>query len=64
MLRLQALHQDGLICKHAKQRQDDASSSLERMHIDIGGRHRNRLFMTASASVYSLFVNTHGVAYA
>jgi hypothetical protein len=26
--------------------------------------HRNRLFMAASTSVYSLYVNTQGVPYA
>jgi gluconolactonase len=40
-------------------------------HIDLpercanlcfGGRHRNRLFMTASHGLYSLYVNTQGVA--
>lgn len=31
-------------------------------NVCFGGRHRNRLFMTASTSVYSLFVNTQGVA--
>ena len=29
-------------------------------NVCFGGRHRNRLFMTASTSVYSLFVNTQG----
>ena len=33
-------------------------------NLCFGGVHRNRLFMTASTSVYSLFVNTQGVAYA
>ena len=31
-------------------------------NLCFGGRHRNRLFMAASTSVYSLFVNTQGVA--
>lgn len=31
-------------------------------NVCFGGRHRNRLFMCASTSVYSLFVNTQGVA--
>jgi gluconolactonase len=30
-------------------------------NVCFGGRHRNRLFMAASTSVYSLFVNTQGV---
>ena len=30
-------------------------------NLCFGGRHRNRLFMCASTSVYSLFVNTQGV---
>jgi gluconolactonase len=29
-------------------------------NLCFGGRHRNRLFMCASTSVYSLFVNTQG----
>lgn len=29
-------------------------------NLAFGGRHRNRLFMAASTSVYSLFVNTQG----
>jgi gluconolactonase len=29
-------------------------------NVCFGGRHRNRLFMCASTSVYSLFVNTQG----
>jgi gluconolactonase len=29
-------------------------------NVCFGGRYRNRLFMTASTSVYSLFVNTQG----
>jgi gluconolactonase len=32
-------------------------------NLCFGGVHRNRLFMTASTSVYSLFVNTQGVGY-
>ena len=32
-------------------------------NVCFGGVHRNRLFMTASTSVYSLYVNTQGVAY-
>ena len=31
-------------------------------NVCFGGRHRNRLFMCASTAVYSLFVNTQGVA--
>jgi gluconolactonase len=31
-------------------------------NLCFGGRHRNRLFMCGSTSVYSLFVNTQGVA--
>jgi len=31
-------------------------------NVCFGGRHRNRLFMCGSTSVYSLFVNTQGVA--
>jgi gluconolactonase len=31
-------------------------------NLCFGGLHRNRLFMCASTSVYSLFVNTQGVA--
>jgi gluconolactonase len=31
-------------------------------NLCFGGRYRNRLFMTASTSVYSLYVNTQGVA--
>ena len=30
-------------------------------NLCFGGRHRNRLFMTASKSLYSLYVNTQGV---
>ena len=30
-------------------------------NVCFGGRHRNRLFMAASHSVYSLYVNTQGV---
>ena len=29
-------------------------------NLCFGGRHRNRLFMTASKSLYSLYVNTRG----
>ncbi len=32
-------------------------------NVAFGGQHRNRLFMAASSSVYSLIVNTQGVAY-
>jgi gluconolactonase len=32
-------------------------------NLCFGGRKRNRLFMAASQSLYSLFVNTQGVAY-
>jgi gluconolactonase len=32
-------------------------------NLCFGGLHRNRLFMAASTSVYSLYVNTQGVAY-
>ena len=31
-------------------------------NLCFGGRHRNRLFMAASQSVYALYVNTQGVA--
>jgi gluconolactonase len=31
-------------------------------NLCFGGRHRNRLFMCASTSIYSLYVNTQGVA--
>jgi gluconolactonase len=31
-------------------------------NVCFGGRHRNRLFMCASTSVYSLYVNSQGVA--
>ena len=31
-------------------------------NVCFGGRYRNRLFMAASTSLYSLFVNTQGVA--
>ena len=31
-------------------------------NVCFGGRHRNRLFMAASQSIYSLYVNTRGVA--
>jgi gluconolactonase len=31
-------------------------------NVCFGGRHRNRLFMCGSMSVYSLYVNTQGVA--
>jgi len=31
-------------------------------NLAFGGRHRNRLFMAASRSLYSLYVNTQGVA--
>jgi gluconolactonase len=30
-------------------------------NVCFGGRHRNRLFMAASTSVYALFVNTQGI---
>ena len=33
-------------------------------NLCFGGRHRNRLFMCGSTSMYSLFVNTQGVPYA
>ena len=29
-------------------------------NVCFGGRHRNRLFMAASHSVYALYVNTQG----
>jgi gluconolactonase len=32
-------------------------------NLCFGGTHRNRLFMAASSSIYSLIVNTQGVAY-
>jgi gluconolactonase len=31
-------------------------------NLAFGGRHRNRLFMPASKSLYALYVNTQGVA--
>jgi gluconolactonase len=31
-------------------------------NVAFGGRHRNRLFMAAAQSLYSLYVNTQGVA--
>jgi len=31
-------------------------------NVCFGGRHRNRLFMTASQSLYALYVNTQGAA--
>ncbi len=31
-------------------------------NVCFGGRHCNRLFMAASHSLYSLYVNTQGVA--
>ncbi|HWA25685.1 MAG TPA: SMP-30/gluconolactonase/LRE family protein [Lacunisphaera sp.] len=31
-------------------------------NVCFGGRHRNRLFMAASTSIYSLFLNTQGAA--
>ena len=31
-------------------------------NLCFGGRHRNRLFLAASTSVYALFVNTQGAA--
>jgi len=33
-------------------------------NVCFGGAHRNRLFMAASTSLYSLYVNTQGVGYA
>jgi gluconolactonase len=33
-------------------------------NVCFGGLHRNRLFMAATTSLYSLYVNTQGVAYA
>ncbi len=33
-------------------------------NLCFGGVHRNRLFMAASTSLYSLYVNTQGVGYA
>ena len=32
-------------------------------NVCFGGLHRNRLFMTATTSLYSLYVNTQGTAY-
>jgi len=29
-------------------------------NLCFGGKHRNRLFMASSTSIYSLFVNTQG----
>ena len=31
-------------------------------NVCFGGTHRNRLFMAATTSLYSLYVNTQGVA--
>ena len=31
-------------------------------NVCFGGLHRNRLFMAASTSLYSLYVNTQGAA--
>ena len=31
-------------------------------NVCFGGRHRNRLFMAAAQSLFSLYVNTQGVA--
>jgi gluconolactonase len=31
-------------------------------NVCFGGTYRNRLFMAASTSLYSLYVNTQGVA--
>jgi gluconolactonase len=31
-------------------------------NLCFGGRHRNRLFMAATSSIYSLYVNTRGAA--
>ena len=31
-------------------------------NLCFGGRYRNRLFMAASTSVYSIYVNTQGAA--
>jgi gluconolactonase len=31
--------------------------------VCFGGAQRNRLFMAATTSLYSLYVNTQGVAY-
>jgi gluconolactonase len=31
-------------------------------NLCFGGRRRNRLFMAASQSIYSVYVNTQGVA--
>jgi gluconolactonase len=33
-------------------------------NVCFGGFHRNRLFMAASTSLYSLYVNTQGIGYA
>jgi gluconolactonase len=33
-------------------------------NVCFGGQHRNRLFMAATTSLYALYVNTQGVAYA
>ena len=33
-----------------------------RANVCFGGLHRNRLFMAASHSLYSVYVNTQGVA--
>jgi gluconolactonase len=31
-------------------------------NVAFGGRHRSRLFMTASKSLYAVYVNTQGAA--
>lgn len=31
-------------------------------NLCFGGRHRNRLFMCGSTSIYSLYVNTQGAS--
>jgi sugar lactone lactonase YvrE len=47
----------------ARTRRRRGSVGAERCaNLCFGGRKRNRLFMAASQSVYSVYVNTQGVA--
>ena len=48
---------------------DPSGNAIGHIHLPercanlcFGGRHRNRLFMAASHSLYALFVNTQGAA--
>ena len=51
-------------CDNPALRHDVRPLSTRRLNIwanlCFGGRHRNRLFMCGSTSVFSLFVNTQG----